>query len=457
MTGKQVEHSYYAKEKYASVERFISYREQIQAVRTTDAQKILFVGVGDGVVPHYLKSVLGLDVTTLDIDPDLRPDVVGDVKKLPFADDTFDVVAVFEVLEHLPFDFFKDVLRELNRVSKKEVLISLPYRHTGIDMVVKFPFVRTLLKKNWLRLRLSIPIRFPGFEVSGQHYWEIDNGKTSKGRVLEVIRRVFDVADTHHTILDAYRYFLRLSKKNAVYTQNQYVETYYNEYLSTLDGAYEDARWHASSDREFDYLQTQKVILAVLEGQEKGRVLEIGPGDGVWTRLLIPYVRDLTLVEQSEEMLTRAKQRLKDVKNITYFHGDFSDFRTSTEQDLIFASRCFEYFNDKDDSLKQMRGILRQGGKVVIITKNANFISRSKKKLHSKQVGKEEMVSLLRKNGFEVQHVYAATVRVKAKHAIMRMLFSFLHTLHVKTSGVFTIPKLFDLVTESYIYVAKKK
>jgi SAM-dependent methyltransferase len=43
------------------------------------------------------------ELVTLDINPDHRPDVVWDlnVRPLPFADDTFDEVHAYEVLEHL--------------------------------------------------------------------------------------------------------------------------------------------------------------------------------------------------------------------------------------------------------------------------------------------------------------------------------------------------------------------
>jgi SAM-dependent methyltransferase len=43
------------------------------------------------------------DLTTLDINADHKPDVVWDlnVRPLPFADDTFDTIRAFDVLEHL--------------------------------------------------------------------------------------------------------------------------------------------------------------------------------------------------------------------------------------------------------------------------------------------------------------------------------------------------------------------
>lgn len=64
------------------------------------------------------------DLTTLDIDPGVKPDVVHnlDVLPYPFADESFDEVHAYEVLEHCgkqgDWKFFFDQFHELWRILK---------------------------------------------------------------------------------------------------------------------------------------------------------------------------------------------------------------------------------------------------------------------------------------------------------------------------------------------------
>lgn len=64
------------------------------------------------------------DLTTLDIDPGVKPDVTHDldVLPLPFADDTFDEIHAYECLEHCgrqgDWRFFFDQFAEFWRILK---------------------------------------------------------------------------------------------------------------------------------------------------------------------------------------------------------------------------------------------------------------------------------------------------------------------------------------------------
>ena len=175
----QVEPAVYHKEAYASLDRFISYYYQMELVRRAAPQSILFIGVGDNLIVDTLRRDRRYRVTTLDIDARLAPDVVADVRALPFPDHSFDLVCIFEVLEHLPFPESVAVLGELARVARSAVALSVPHRRTGIAIAFKLPFMRSLFGRVVGSFALLLPVRFPGFAVSGQHYWEIDGWTTS--------------------------------------------------------------------------------------------------------------------------------------------------------------------------------------------------------------------------------------------------------------------------------------
>jgi ubiquinone/menaquinone biosynthesis C-methylase UbiE len=214
MTQPQVKADTYFDDTYVSLERLISYFYQIDLIRKSRPKSVLFIGVGDGMVPAFLRNHVD-SVTTVDIDPDLKPDVTGDIRALPFPDAAFDLVCAFEVLEHLPFDESKKALGELARVSRGDVLVSVPHRRTGFELVLKFPFIRTLTGKTYLNLPLLVPIRFPGFAVSGQHYWEID-GRTTR---LKDARAMFEsscrIVAEYTPVMDSYHRFFVLKKRAA--------------------------------------------------------------------------------------------------------------------------------------------------------------------------------------------------------------------------------------------------
>lgn len=98
---------------------------------------MLDVGTGLGDIPAAAKSIsrqLGVDLWTIGFDLSLplvrenrkRNDVVtsGDALRLPFRDNSVDVVMASQVLHHFQFDDAVVVVREMNRVARKRAIIS---------------------------------------------------------------------------------------------------------------------------------------------------------------------------------------------------------------------------------------------------------------------------------------------------------------------------------------------
>jgi len=456
----QVTKDYYFRKEYADLKRFISYFYQIDLIRQIKAKKILFIGIGDGLVSDYLKKFSRAEIVTYDIDPELNPDIVGDVRSLPFKNNEFDLIVAFQILEHIPFEEFPKILSKLYQISNDKVILSLPFRHVSFECIIKFPFIRTIFKKPFLRILLAIPIKFPGFKDTRQHYWEIDIKKFSVKKVRSIIRNYFNILLEKKALLDPYRYFFVLQKKKEFLT-NKYVKEYYNKYLKQLSGEYSVNRWFSSKAAQFDYKQTRRALLHAIKNRRFGRVLEVGPGDGTWTEIIAPRVDLIHVIDQSEEMIDRAKKRLASFKNITYEVQDFLKQSVQNERyDAIFSIRCFEYFQDKQAAIKKMYDLLNPNGKLIIVTKNPKYFSMRAKRfklLHSAQIDWKDMIILLKENGFSVESVYPAIFRWKSKHLIPRIIFDLLHRLLVVSEGRLTFGKLFTYATESYIYAATKK
>lgn len=150
-------------------------------VNKTSPAKVLEIGPGPGIVAEILRR-MKVKVTTLDIDPKLNPNICADVTMLPFADKSFDTVLAAEILEHIPFNEVPKALKELSRVARKAIVITLPhFSNFAPSVALKlFPYVPRFSK--------VFPISFPiKHKFDGQHYWEIGKSGFSLSTVRQML------------------------------------------------------------------------------------------------------------------------------------------------------------------------------------------------------------------------------------------------------------------------------
>lgn len=117
------------------------YREsELERARTADllalssgeGESAIDVGTRDGHFALLLAERFPR-VTALDLQLPAVPDsriscVAGDVRNLPFPDDSFDLVVCTEVLEHIPPNDLEQASKELARVTRRHLLIGVPYK-----------------------------------------------------------------------------------------------------------------------------------------------------------------------------------------------------------------------------------------------------------------------------------------------------------------------------------------
>ena len=204
---KQVDKTAYQFFSYAHPGRFVSYYHQLAEVLALAPGSVLEIGVGDGVFRDYLKGNTAISYTSVDVADDLRPDVVGDVTKLPFEGGAFDVVCAFEVLEHIPFEQFEKALGEMKRVSRRHVVISLPHFGPPIQFMLKVPFLRPI------KLSVKIPYAQP-HRFNGQHYWEIGKKGYAPSKIRAILEKYFTITKEFIPFESQYHHFFVLEKKS---------------------------------------------------------------------------------------------------------------------------------------------------------------------------------------------------------------------------------------------------
>jgi ubiquinone/menaquinone biosynthesis C-methylase UbiE len=190
--GSQVEPDHYYDNDYDSKGRFCSYWHQIDEIIKLDPNEALEIGIGNGFVSKYLKNK-GLRVTTLDIDKRLNPDVLGSVLQLPFPNESFDMIACYEVLEHLPYKDFPKALSEIHRASSSHAVFSVPDSTRAYRLDVQIP------KIGEVRKLIQLPrLRAPKHQFNGEHYWEIGKGKCNLRKVMGKIHEAnFELKKTY--------------------------------------------------------------------------------------------------------------------------------------------------------------------------------------------------------------------------------------------------------------------
>ena len=81
-----------------------------------------------------------------------------------------EVVMACEILEHLPFEELESTIQELKRVSKKYVIISVPYPSASVEIVLYFPLIRKLFKINFARILFKLPFFWKTINNEGGKY-----------------------------------------------------------------------------------------------------------------------------------------------------------------------------------------------------------------------------------------------------------------------------------------------
>jgi SAM-dependent methyltransferase len=227
VSDPQVDAAHYRSRHYLTKERLCSFWHQFDEVLALEPQTVLEVGPGPLLVSGWLRDA-GIEVTTLDFDEAVRPDVTGAVTDIPLRDDTFDVALCAQVVEHLPWADVPRALRELARVSRKGVVLTVPdvspfagvstplywglyierFRHRVPQRrlaLLGALVQRRIRLRDWLFTRI-VPARWaiggsavalPSWAIphvpwhhdfDGEHYWEIGTADVTMDHFLALCR-----------------------------------------------------------------------------------------------------------------------------------------------------------------------------------------------------------------------------------------------------------------------------
>jgi len=197
---------------YLTKERWISYWYQIKESALLNKGPILEIGPGNKIVSDTLRK-MRFEVKTLDTNPWVNPDFLGNVVELAdlTGKNSFGTVLCCQVLEHLPYEEFPRALSNLNKVTMKYLILTLPYTSRGTfkpNLTVKpIPFLKAI---SWVAILNFFPKEF---KFNGQHYWEIGAKGYRIGRILNDIKRSGFRIIKHYPIVENPYHYLIVCEK----------------------------------------------------------------------------------------------------------------------------------------------------------------------------------------------------------------------------------------------------
>ncbi len=163
--------------------RLCSYWHQVDEVMQLRAATVLELGTGAALVSRLLLDA-GVAVTTFDMGAQLRPDSIGSTLDIPVPDQAFDVALCCQVFERLPYGQFVPALKELHRVCRTGIVMSLPDMQSVNSLMLAFARHHVELMMPRLFARRT------SWAFDGQHYWNLNDHGYEPHRIITDIESV---------------------------------------------------------------------------------------------------------------------------------------------------------------------------------------------------------------------------------------------------------------------------
>jgi trans-aconitate 2-methyltransferase len=132
--------------------------------------------------------------------------------------------------------------------------------------------------------------------------------------------------------------------------------------MNTGAREWDAATYDEVSDPQFEWGME---VLERLELRGDEIVVDAGCGSGRVTEQLLEHLPNgrLIAVDGSEAMVEKAKERLGD--RAEYLVSDLVELELPEPCDLVFSTATFHWIGDHDRLFRQLRGVLKPGGRLV--------------------------------------------------------------------------------------------
>ena len=181
------------------------------------------------------------------------------------------------------------------------------------------------------------------------------------------------------------------------------------------------AAYHMSKTEYTDYL----IKRIGAKGTE--HALEVAAGTCICGRALAPFVKDITCLDLTEEMLAQGKRLAGEnqINNIYFQTGNAEELPYDSETfDLVVTRLSFHHFDNPEKPFGEMKRVLKKGGKLVVWDMEAaeeplrtmdDKIEKMRDPSHTRILSREEFEEMFKKD-FALQCEETTLVPVNLKN-----------------------------------------
>ena len=162
--------------------------------------------------------------------------------------------------------------------------------------------------------------------------------------------------------------------------------------------------WYRNPDTgEYDrHLDNFMRLFSLLPLKPGDRILDAGCGSGVLVPMILERIGSTGLLYEVDfaEKMIEVNRKLHDADNIRFIVSDAALAPVDAEScDIVLCFACFPHFQDKEETLQALTGMLKKGGTLAVVHfESSEGINRHHETCsavaHDYLPGREEMLSL---------------------------------------------------------------
>lgn len=138
--------AFWGEETYLKNKTELNRFQIVSSLIPKETKTLLDVGCGNGAFIKYLENnnlaikSLGYERSEVAIAHKLCKSgiIKGSVNQIDFKENSFDTVVALEVIEHLPYQIFENSIKEIQRIAKNHIIISVPFKEKS--RLIKCPY-----------------------------------------------------------------------------------------------------------------------------------------------------------------------------------------------------------------------------------------------------------------------------------------------------------------------------